>query len=86
VPTFREWISQLVALAASLECDALVLDAKGRGAFRNEPQLVAPIFWEHVGPPRAVRETLQQASVFCARQVKNQNIFNSFVKSFVQEL
>ncbi len=49
-PVFRERISKLLALLASQECDALILGAWGCGAFRNDPQLVASLFWEQLKP------------------------------------
>lgn len=40
---------KILALAASYNCDALVLGAWGCGVFRNDPQRVAEIFLNHLG-------------------------------------
>ncbi len=48
--TLRERSSKFLALAAHHDCDVLVLGAWGCGVFRNDPQLLATIFWEHLGP------------------------------------
>ncbi len=51
IPTvLRERSGKILALAAQHGCDSLVLGAWGCGVFRNDPQLVATIFWEHLGP------------------------------------
>ncbi|MBP0021636.1 MAG: TIGR02452 family protein [Cyanobacteria bacterium SBLK] len=47
--TLHERSQKLLALAASYNCDALVLGAWGCGVFRNDPQRVAEIFFQHLG-------------------------------------
>jgi uncharacterized protein (TIGR02452 family) len=48
---FRERIGKLLALAVYHGCEALVLGAWGCGAFRNDPQVAASSFWEHLSGP-----------------------------------
>jgi uncharacterized protein (TIGR02452 family) len=49
-PTLTERASKVLALAASWECDALVLGAWGCGVFRNHPGDVAAIFYDYLRP------------------------------------
>jgi len=44
-PTFYERGSKVLALAAYYGCDVLILGAWGCGAFKNDPKLVASVFW-----------------------------------------
>jgi uncharacterized protein (TIGR02452 family) len=46
--TLRRRSAKVLGLAAYYECDALVLGAWGCGVFKNNPQLVAKIFHEHL--------------------------------------
>lgn len=46
--TLRRRSAKVLGLAAYHECDALVLGAWGCGVFKNNPQLVAKIFHEHL--------------------------------------
>lgn len=77
--TFSERISKLLALAAYQGCDALVLGAWGCGAFRNDPQVVAPIFWEQLRGPfwgyfkKVLFSVLDTSST--------QNIYNAFAEN-----
>jgi len=51
IPTaFRERAGKVLALAAHHGCQTLILGAWGCGAFRNDPQLVARIFWDQLNP------------------------------------
>ncbi|MEM9543663.1 MAG: TIGR02452 family protein [Cyanobacteria bacterium P01_E01_bin.42] len=47
--TLQERSQKILALAASYNCDTLVLGAWGCGVFRNDPQMVAEIFVGHLG-------------------------------------
>jgi len=47
---FRERVGKVLALAADHDCDTLLLGAWGCGAFRNDPKLVARLFWEYLNP------------------------------------
>jgi len=49
-PTLRERVGKVLALAAHYQVDALVLGAWGCGVFQNDPQLVASVFYEWLGP------------------------------------
>jgi uncharacterized protein (TIGR02452 family) len=46
----HERSSKVLALATANGCDAIVLGAWGCGVFRNDPDMVSEIFWEHLGP------------------------------------
>jgi uncharacterized protein (TIGR02452 family) len=46
---------KLLALAAHVGCDALVLGAWGCGVFRNDPRQVAAAFASHFGPDQPLR-------------------------------
>ena len=50
VPALTERASKVLALAASRQCDALVLGAWGCGVFRNDPSTVASIFYDYLRP------------------------------------
>lgn len=50
VPVLTERASKVLALAASRQCDALVLGAWGCGVFRNDPGTVASIFYDFLRP------------------------------------
>ncbi|MEK8016357.1 MAG: TIGR02452 family protein, partial [Candidatus Parabeggiatoa sp.] len=49
----QERSSKILSLAASYGCDALVLGAWGCGVFRNDPEMVAKAFYEHLYPQGA---------------------------------
>ena len=80
--TFRERISKLLALALYHGCDALVLGAWGCGAFRNDPDLVAPIFWEHLGPEGHFWGRFKKIQFSVLDTSNQQNIYNAFAKNF----
>jgi uncharacterized protein (TIGR02452 family) len=48
----RERSARLPSLAIHHSCEVLILGAWGCGVFRNDPVLVANIFWEHLSPGR----------------------------------
>ncbi len=48
--TFHERASKVLALAAAQGCEVLVLGAWGCGAFKNDPRLVADVFWKQLSP------------------------------------
>jgi uncharacterized protein (TIGR02452 family) len=49
-PVLRERASKVLALAAHHGCNALVLGAWGCGVFRNDPKLVAQVFYDLLNP------------------------------------
>lgn len=49
-PVLAERASKILALAAYQGCDALVLGAWGCGVFRNDPRMVAAIFYGYLHP------------------------------------
>ena len=50
VPTLAERAGKILALAASWQCDALVLGAWGCGVFSNNPVDVAAVFYSYLRP------------------------------------
>jgi uncharacterized protein (TIGR02452 family) len=80
--TFRERISKLLALALHHGCDALVLGAWGCGAFRNDPQVVAPLFWEHLGPEGPFWGRFKKVQFSVLDTSKIQNIYGAFAQVF----
>ncbi len=50
VPILTERASKILGLAASRQCDALVLGAWGCGVFSNDPSAVASIFYDYLRP------------------------------------
>jgi uncharacterized protein (TIGR02452 family) len=50
--TLRERSAKILALALHHGCQVLVLGAWGCGVFKNDPALVAEIFYEHLGAER----------------------------------
>ncbi|HVO41304.1 MAG TPA: TIGR02452 family protein [Aggregatilineales bacterium] len=79
--TFRERIRKLLALAVHEGCDALVLGAWGCGAFRNDPQVVAPLFWESLRPDGPFWGRFKKVLFSVLDPSKSQNIYNAFAKS-----
>jgi uncharacterized protein (TIGR02452 family) len=49
-PTLRERGGKILGLAAQRNCETLILGAWGCGVFRNDPALVADVFWQHLKP------------------------------------
>jgi uncharacterized protein (TIGR02452 family) len=84
--TFRERTSKLLALAVHHGCDALVLGAWGCGAFRNDPNVVAPIFWEHLGPEGQFWGRFKKVLFSVLDTSKTQFIYNAFAKYFAEAL
>ncbi len=83
---FRERSSKVLSLAAYQNCDALVLGAWGCGAFRNDPEIVAPIFWEHLKPGSAFYGRFRKVQFSVLDTSKTQNIYNAFAQSFADVL
>jgi uncharacterized protein (TIGR02452 family) len=81
-PTFRERMGKLLALAAHHQCDVLVLGAWGCGAFRNDPQTVASIFWEYLGPGSQFRGRFKKVQFSVLDTSKGQAIYAAFAKYF----
>lgn len=49
-PTLHERAGKVLALAAHMGCEALVLGAWGCGVFQNDPATVASVFHDHLHP------------------------------------
>ena len=84
--TFHERIGKLLALASDRGCDALILGAWGCGAFRNDPQVVAPIFWEHLRPGAAFYGRFRKVQFSVLDTSKTQNIYNAFAQALAEGL
>jgi uncharacterized protein (TIGR02452 family) len=81
-PTFRERISKLLALAVHHSCDALILGAWGCGAFRNDPNVVAPLFWEQLKPEGQFWGYFKKVQFSVLDTSKTQNIYNASATAF----
>lgn len=51
VPTMQQRIRQVLGIAATHNCDVLVLGAWGCGVFQNDPQQIAELFAEALAEP-----------------------------------
>src|SRR5258708_3593528 len=80
--TFRERISKLLALAVHHGCDALVLGAWGCGVFRNDPEVVASSFWEHLNPDGQFGQRFKKVQFSVLDTSQTQNIYNAFARYF----
>jgi uncharacterized protein (TIGR02452 family) len=80
--TLRERTSKLLALAAYQGCDALVLGAWGCGVFKTDPQLVASIFWEELGPEGPFWGRFKKVQFSVLDTSKTQNIYAAFANTF----
>ena len=85
-PLFRERVRRLRALAVDQGVDALTLGAWGCGAFRNEPQVVAPIFWEHLRPGGDFYGRFKKVQFSVLDTSKTQTIHNAFAYALAEGL
>lgn len=83
---FRERMSKLLALAVYGGCDALILGAWGCGAFRNDPQVVAPLFWEQLRPKAPFWGRFKKVQFSVLDTSKTQHIYNAFAQSLAEVL
>ncbi|MBI1257765.1 MAG: TIGR02452 family protein [Chloroflexi bacterium] len=83
---FRERIGKLLALVADQGCDALILGAWGCGAFRNDPNVVAPIFWEHLRPGGDFYGRFRKVQFSVLDSYREQKIFNAFAQALAEGL
>jgi uncharacterized protein (TIGR02452 family) len=78
---FHERIGKVLALAAHHGCDALILGAWGCGAFRNDPQVVAPIFAEYLRPGGAYWGRFSAVLFSVLDTSKTQTIYSAFARA-----
>jgi uncharacterized protein (TIGR02452 family) len=81
-PVFKERCSKLLALAAYHGCEVLVLGAWGCGAFRNDPELVAPIFAEQLRPGGSYWGRFHKIVFSVFDTSPAQNIYRTFARQF----
>ncbi len=79
---FKERSSKLLALAAYHGCEVLVLGAWGCGAFRNDPDLVAPIFAEQLKPGGPYWGRFHKVVFSVLDTSPAQNIYKAFAGQF----
>jgi uncharacterized protein (TIGR02452 family) len=83
---FRERISKLLALAVDQGCDALVLGAWGCGVFRNDPEVVASLFVEHLGFKGECWGRFKKVQFSVLDTSKTQAIYTAFAKALTEVL
>ena len=74
----QERSSKILSLAASSGCDALVLGAWGCGVFRNDPEMVAKAFYEHLNPEGAFWGYFQKIAFSVLDTSSQQKTFKAF--------
>ncbi len=83
---FRERIGKVLALAVDRGCDALILGAWGCGTFHNDPQVVAPLFWEHLQPGAAFWGRFKKVQFSVLDTSKTQFIYGAFAQALAEAL
>jgi uncharacterized protein (TIGR02452 family) len=78
----RERSAKLLSLAVHNECEVLILGAWGCGVFRNDPVLVASIFWEHLGPARPFWGRFRQVLFAVWDASRGKSAYKAFAKEF----
>jgi len=78
----KERSSKLLALAAYHGCDVLILGAWGCGAFRNDPEMVAPIFAEQLKPGGPYWGRFRKVLFSVYDTSATQNIYRAFAHQF----
>ncbi len=81
-PVLRERSGKVLALAASPGCDALVLGAWGCGVFRNDPEVVAAAFHEHLNPDGPFWGRFRRVLFAVYDRSSEQSAFGSFERAF----
>jgi len=78
----RERSAKLLSLAIHHSCPVLILGAWGCGVFRNDPVLVATIFWEHLGRGRPFWGRLRSVLFAVWDTSRSQNTYKAFAEGF----
>ncbi|HEY7123265.1 MAG TPA: TIGR02452 family protein [Ktedonobacterales bacterium] len=82
VPVLTERASKILALAASQQCNALVLGAWGCGVFRNDPNTVAAIFYEYLRPEGQYSGYFRHVLFSIYDSPSQQKMYGVFVRQF----
>ncbi len=78
----RERASKILYLAVHHDCDTLILGAWGCGVFRNDPVMVAEMFWEHLGPNKPFWGRFQKVLFVVLDTSRNQATYRAFWERF----
>lgn len=78
----RDRGAKILSLAASYQCDVLILGAWGCGVFRNDPVIVAQMFGDYLLPNGQFANKFKTVLFSVLDTSKQQNIINEFKKRF----
>lgn len=78
----RDRGAKILSLAASYQCDVLILGAWGCGVFRNDPAIVAQMFGDYLLPNGQFANKFKTVLFSVLDTSKQQNIINEFKKRF----
>ena len=78
----RDRGAKILSLAASYQCDALILGAWGCGVFRNDPAIVAKMFADYLLPNGQFANKFKTVLFSVLDTSKTQNIINQFNNLF----
>jgi uncharacterized protein (TIGR02452 family) len=81
-PTLTERAAKILALAASQDCDALVLGAWGCGVFQNDPAAVARIFAEQLTPGAPFARHFRHVLFAVYDTSHDQSVYGAFARRF----
>jgi uncharacterized protein (TIGR02452 family) len=81
-PVLTERASKVLALAAHQGCDALILGAWGCGVFRNDPQMVAAIFYSYLCPTGLYSNRFRHVLFSVYDTSRAQNTYTAFASQF----
>jgi len=78
----RDRTAKILTVAASNDCNALILGAWGCGVFRNDPALVAKIFADYLLPKRKFTGKFKTVLFSVLDRTKERKIIREFEKRF----
>ncbi len=81
-PVLAERASKILALAAYQGCDALVLGAWGCGVFRNDPRMVAAIFYDYLRPAGLYSNRFRHILFSVYDTSRSRNTYAIFARQF----
>lgn len=81
-PVLTKRASKILALAAYWGCDALVLGAWGCGVFRNDPQMVAAVFYHYLCPMGLYSNHFRHVLFSVYDTSHAQNTYTAFANQF----